>query len=241
MPRESIAREKLKLSVLVRRLGRLFFIACVGGAIVGAVLGIASAVHIWIFWSPGFETFGQLIQGVALSTAYSAAFFGVLGAITSPLPMWALYRVRFNHSAFLIYKTCDLLALTALIFPLVGVLAVGCAFVVMCAYRARAGPIVWPPVVAPGHCIGCGYDLHGIDADNCPECARHRNRPLECRVCSQPTAWPWAANPSRPPICSGCGQDLTPVPACQRCGNPLSPGTVNCPGCHRPTGLPSKT
>jgi len=237
MPRESLAREKLHVSTLIGRLASIFLIACVGGVAIGAILGVASGIHIRFFWSVSTSS---SVSVIFISILYGVLIFGIIGVITSPLLVLALYRGRYSSDALFIYKTCGWLALLALIFPPLGILVVAGAFITTCAYCARAGPFIWPAIVPPGFCVGCGYDLHGIDADNCPECARHRNRPLECRVCSRAFAWPWPTPKSQPQICSGCGHDLTANPLCQRCGNNLQPDAATCPGCHRPIGIPPK-
>jgi len=243
MPHESLVREKLAGSVLIARLAVLFFVACVGGGVVGAVAALAGGWHAVLFWNSAPDSFGELIGSAVIVVSYGLAFGCVLGGISSPILMLAIVRKPLETAAFKIYKACALLALSIFVYPPAGAIIVIATFLIACFYRWRKDPVVWPAVIQPGRCVGCGYDLAGITSDHCPECGRQRPTPRQCRVCLQPI--PFIALQRQTPavfvvVCKFCHHELGSDMVCQRCGHTLSSDSHACPDCRHSTDLHSQ-
>jgi len=186
MPADKLMRVRMPGNELFARLFVIFMLNVCGAVINGAIIAIALV-------------FGEEIRLIAAdaesssfpSIAVQAGVLGgtlgaVVGALTSPISMVAMIRTECIRPLALTFLASSLASLTAVMHPLIGLICSIAAYLVCCVITLLRAPQTWPPPIPPGACVGCGYDLKGLDADSCPECGRRRPTPRQCRVCLNP-------------------------------------------------------
>jgi len=242
MPAPPIKRTRLTLAKVVSRAVSVLAAVVIGGAIIGAVFGFACALHL-IIGSGGHNQFGGLIVpgiiGMLLETTIVGA---IITAITSPLPIAMLLRKPLMPCAVRIVAiTAGCTFFGSLFHPGLGLACSVVSYLATCMIVPLLFHRSWPePMFPPPLCSSCGYDLAGITADLCPECARPRPEPRQCRICTSPLPTPNQSEPvwnQHNLACRSCNYAFPYLLTCQRCGHALTPTDATCPGCHRPTGL----
>ncbi len=237
-------REKVPLLARVIRLCACFCVVVIGGAVVGFVFGAGVALHTHLFVPVSVQSKWTVADNLGLYLLAGAGGGAGLGAISSPLTVACLFRTRWQDSVWRMYACTSLAAMASVVHPAIGFITAAITLAVLCIRTLIMFPRVWPAILPPGHCGRCGYDITGLSAVVCPECGETLPGPRDCRVCLrrlpnfESNRRPWKRKQR---FCEGCKHDIPIELTCQRCGNPLSPDSVNCPGCHRPTGLLQRT
>lgn len=237
MPREHLERQRPPLIEWIGRACLVFLLSMAGMAVVGEVYAIT-----WLIYLRVVE--GEIgVDVVAMAIVLTPMYGCLVGAVVFPIPLLFVLRKPIARSMRRIYGWTSATTLFAILNPTMALVVVGVVFIAMCIEALRR-PTVWPELVPPGRCAGCGYDLQGLDAANCPECGRGISRPRECRACYRPLPTPDQSAPywNRYMLaCQHCSNTFDWDLACQRCGHRLNDDTHTCPGCHRPTGMPAKS
>jgi len=242
MPTPPPKRNRVTPMKGVLRVAKVALAVVAAGAIIGAVFGFASALQL-IIWSGGHSQFiGRIVPGIFGMLVETAIGGAIIAAITSPLPIAMLLRKPLMPCAIRIVAiTAGCTFLGSLFHPGLGLAYGGVSYLATCMIVPLFFHRSWPePMYPPPLCSGCGYDLSGIVADLCPECARQRPEPRQCRVCAGPLPTPDQSAPEwnrHNMACRSCNYPYPYLLTCQRCGHALTPTDATCPGCHRPTGL----
>lgn len=237
MPRERLERQRPPFIEWLGRACLVFLLSMAGTAVVGEVYAIAWMIHVRIVESE------MRFDDVAMVIVTAPMCGCLIGTLLFPLPLIFVLRKPIARSMRRIYGCTCAAALAAICGPTIGLIVVALVFVAMCIESLRR-PTVWPELVPPGRCAGCGYNLRGLDGASCPECGRNIPQPRECRACYRPLPTPDQSAPewNRGIVsCQNCSNTFEWALSCQRCGHHLPPDAAACPGCHRPTGLPAKS
>lgn len=244
MPRYKLIRVRMPRNELLARSFAILMLNVLGAAITGATFAIAVVFGEEIRLIAADEESTSFSSIAVQAGAIGGSLGAMAGAVTSPIAVLAMIRTDFISPLVVTFLASSLAALTAVIHPAVGLLASLVAYLAACIVTLIRVPQTWPRPIPPGACVSCGYDLKGLDADHCPECGKQRPSPRQCRVCLNPIRRMEFLRPAivpSPVLCGSCRQHIGPDLTCQRCGHHFPPDAANCPGCHRPTGLPSKT